>query len=78
MVHNTSLVDVVLTPESVEGLLLSVALTSVEEVVSSGVGESDLHDVIVDSLSDSAGSHEKFALDLDGQQVVSVSHNSKV
>ena len=48
----------VLSPEGVEVLLGSLALSDVELVVSDSVLESDLHDVIMDSLADSLGLDE--------------------
>ena len=52
----------VLSPEGVEVLLGSLALSEIELVVSDGVLESDLHDVIMDSLSDSLGLEESGSL----------------
>jgi hypothetical protein len=48
----------VLSPEGVEVLLGGLALSDIELVVSDGVLESDLHDVIMDSLSDGLGLEE--------------------
>ena len=45
----------VLSPESVEVLLGRLALGVIELVVSDSVLESDLHDVVMDSLSDGLG-----------------------
>jgi len=45
----------VLSPEGVEVLLGGLALGVIELVVSNGVLESDLHDVVMDSLSDGLG-----------------------
>lgn len=50
--------EAVLSPEGVEVLLGSLALSEIELVVSDGVLESDLHDVIMDSLADSLGLDE--------------------
>jgi len=52
----------VLSPEGVEVLLGSSALGEIELVVSHGVLESDLHDVIMDGLADGLGLEESSSL----------------
>lgn len=52
----------VLSPEGVEVLLGSSALGEIELVVSHGVLESDLHDVIMDGLADGLGLEESGSL----------------
>jgi len=52
----------VLSVEGVEGLLGSSALGEIELVVSHGVLESDLHDVIMDGLADGLGLEESGSL----------------
>lgn len=49
-------------PESMKVLLSSLALSKIELLVSNGMLESDLHDVVMDSSSDGLGLEESSSL----------------